>query len=59
MVDSAANGTPQHWRQRARETRVDAERQADAEIKKGLLDIAALYERLAEIAEKRATSKTG
>ena len=56
MVDLAAKGTPEHWRQCAQKTRADAERRADSETKMALLDIAALYDRLADIAEKRAIS---
>ena len=56
MVDVAGKVTPEDWRHRARETRANAERYADPETKTALLDIAALYDRLADIAEKRATS---
>jgi hypothetical protein len=52
MVDTGMN-TPEHWRQRAQEARADAGRQADPDMKKALLEIAALYERLAASAEKK------
>jgi hypothetical protein len=56
MANFAEMGTPEHWRQHARETRADAEQYVDPETKKRLLDIAILYDRLAEITEKRASS---
>jgi len=58
MVDLAGKGTPEDWRRRAQEARADAERRADPETKMALLDIAALYDRLADIAEKRTTSQS-
>jgi hypothetical protein len=56
MVDIAVN-TAGHWRQRAQETRADAERQSDPEVKKTMLEIAALYDQLAALAE-RTSSKS-
>lgn len=58
MVYIAGKGAPEDWRRRAQETRADAERYADPDTKKALLEIAALYDRLAEITEKRATSQS-
>jgi hypothetical protein len=57
MVDIAMNSS-EHWRQRAQETRADAERQSDPEIKKTMLEIAALYDQLAAHAQKRMSSKS-
>jgi hypothetical protein len=39
---------PQHWAQRAADARREAEATPDAEQKKTLLEIAALYDQLAE-----------
>jgi hypothetical protein len=47
MIDVAGKDTPEHWRLRAQEARADADRQVDPDIKKALLEIAALYECLA------------
>lgn len=58
MAQLATKGTPEHWRRRAQEARADAERQGDPETKQALLDIAVLYDRLAEIADKHAASKS-
>jgi len=55
MVDIGVN-TAEHWRQRAQETRADAERQTDPEIKKTILEIAALYDQLAALAQQRMSS---
>ena len=52
MADFAGKGTPEDWRRRAKETRAYADRHADPATKTTLLEIAALYERLAEIAGK-------
>jgi hypothetical protein len=38
--------------------RADAERQSDAEIKKTMLEIAALYDQLSALAQKRMSSKS-
>jgi hypothetical protein len=57
MVDIAMN-TAEHWRQRAQETRADAERQTDPEIRKTMLEIAELYNQLAALAQKRMSSKS-
>jgi hypothetical protein len=59
MVDFVEKNSPEHWRHLAHQTRADAGRQTDPETKKALLDVAALYDRLAEIATKRTISKTG
>jgi hypothetical protein len=44
---------PQHWRDRAEEARVNAERMGDAESRRMMLEIADGYVRLAERAERR------
>jgi hypothetical protein len=56
MTDIRMTDTAGHWRQSAQETRADADRQADPEIKKTLLEIAQLYDQLAALAEKRVAS---
>jgi hypothetical protein len=48
---------PSHWRQRAQEARAEADKMSDAELKQTMLEIAAAYDRLAEIAERRPTAK--
>jgi hypothetical protein len=53
MIGIAAMLTPEHWRKRAQEARVDADRHADPDIKKALLEIAALYELLVVPTDKR------
>jgi hypothetical protein len=57
MADVAMRDTPEHWRERARQARADASLHADPEIKKTMLEIAALYEELVTLAEKRASPK--
>jgi hypothetical protein len=47
MTGIAAMRTPEHWHERAQEARADAVRHADPDIRKALLEIAALYEQLA------------
>jgi hypothetical protein len=48
---------PEHWRSRAEEARVFAEKLSDPESKCTMLRIAADYERLAEAAERRTTKE--
>ncbi len=55
MTDVLDKDSAQHWQKRAQETRADAEREADAEIKSVMLEIAAHYEQLAELTAKRGT----
>jgi hypothetical protein len=57
MADVAMRDTPEHWRERARQARAEAAVQADPEIKKTMLEIAALYEELVTLAEKRVPPK--
>ncbi len=42
---------PEHWRDRAREARSQAGQMTDPEAKRQLLEIAAIYEKLATLAE--------
>jgi hypothetical protein len=44
---------PAHWRQRAQEARAEGDRLSDPAMKETMLEIAAAYKRLAEIAERR------
>ena len=44
-------GSPEHWRQRAKEARALAEKLSDAEAKKAMLRVAEGYELVAERAE--------
>ena len=46
-----------HWRDRAEETRSRADQMKDPEARRILLDIAAGYARLAELAEARKATK--
>jgi hypothetical protein len=48
---------PSHWRQRAEEARAEAVKLSDPTMKQTMLEIAAAYERLAEIAARRPTGK--
>jgi hypothetical protein len=41
----------QHWRNRAKEARAQAEQMSDPQAKQQLLEIASGYERLAKLAE--------
>jgi hypothetical protein len=47
-----------HWRQRAQETRAEADKMDDPDAKRTLLEIAAAYERLADLAEQRGPPDT-
>lgn len=55
MVDVAMRDTADHWRERARQARADAALQADPNMKKTMLEIAALYEELVALAENHAS----
>jgi hypothetical protein len=46
-----------HWQQRAEEMRAAAKEMTNAEAKEALLEVAADYDRLADIALKRAHAK--
>jgi hypothetical protein len=48
---------PAHWRQRADEMRAAAKETIDADAKEALLKFAADYDRLADLALKRAHAK--
>jgi hypothetical protein len=54
----ATFGTPEHWRDRAEEARIQAKHMLDEDAKRGLLAIAESYERIAKTAEA-AQSKAG
>ena len=47
---------PAHWRQRAQEARTEADKMADPDAKRTLLEIAEAFERLAVLAVKRVGS---
>jgi hypothetical protein len=57
MLGTRMIDDPSHWRQRAQEARAEADKLGDASMKQTMLEIAASYERLAEIAERRTTAK--
>jgi hypothetical protein len=59
MVELARKASPEHMRQRAQEARMNADQYADSAIRDALLEIAALYEQVADLVEKRAPSKEG
>ena len=48
---------PEHWRDRAKETRAMAQDTADPVFKQKMLDVAANYEHLAKRAEDRRSGK--
>jgi hypothetical protein len=48
---------PEHWRQRAKQSRDLAKQLEDPMAKQTLLEIAQSYEQLAELAEKRRLSE--
>ena len=54
VTDSLIND-PQHWRNRAAEARALAETVSDAKAKLAMIDIARLYDLIAERAQKRAS----
>jgi hypothetical protein len=56
MIDTGVN-TAEHWLQRAQDTRADAERQTEPEVRKTMLEIAALYDQLAALAQQRTPPK--
>jgi hypothetical protein len=47
---------PEHWRQRAKESRALADQLADPTAKQTLFEIAQSYERLAELTERRSAA---
>jgi hypothetical protein len=48
---------PEHWRSRAEEARSIADQMKDPEVRRAMLEIAAMYDGLAERAERRGKSK--
>ena len=52
-----AFGSPEHWRQRAEEARVQAEQIDDPEAKRTMLKNADDYERLAQRAQEREAGR--
>ncbi len=49
--------TSQHWRQRAKEARLQAEQLADPEAKRAMLAVAEAYDKLAVAAERKMAGK--
>jgi hypothetical protein len=49
---------PEQWRNRAREARAEAERMADPEARRQLIEIAATYEQLARLADGKKLHST-
>jgi hypothetical protein len=43
----------EHWRSRAKEALAQAERMSNPEVKRQLLEIAAIYEKLAALADSK------
>ncbi|HXF53893.1 MAG TPA: hypothetical protein VNK52_07195 [Hyphomicrobiaceae bacterium] len=58
MNQRSIRDNAEHWRQRARESRAIAERLEEAVAKETMLQIADAYEQLAQLAEKRQSSKS-
>ena len=56
MLGTRMQDDSTHWRQRAQETRAEADQTDEPDAKATLLEIAAAYERLAVLAEKRDTA---
>jgi len=56
MREAKLLDNPKHWRNRAEEARVHAERLGDTEARGTMLAIAAGYDRIAERAEERLRS---
>ena len=53
MVEEHDQQDPQHWRDRAKETRAKADGMISQELRERMLDVAAKYDRLAEYVERR------
>jgi hypothetical protein len=49
---------PAHWRQRAQEARRMAEHSDEPDVKKGLMEIAAAYERLVALIEQLSSNRS-
>jgi len=52
-----AFGTPEHWRQRAKEARAMAEKIADPAAKEAMMAVAENYDRIAERAEAKLAAE--
>jgi hypothetical protein len=50
-------GTPEHWRKRAEEARTMAQQIEDPDAKRGMLEIAANYEKIAALAELKLAAE--
>jgi hypothetical protein len=57
MMGIRMSNDPVHWRQRAQESRVEADTLNDPDAKRTMLEIAEAYERLAVLTEKRGKPK--
>jgi len=57
MLDEAFTNSSDHWRERATMARTVAEQITDPEAKAVMLEIAAGFDRLAEIVQMRLISK--
>ena len=57
MLGTRMIDDPSHWRRRAEEARAEADRLSDLTMKQTMLEIAAAYQRLAEIADRRTKAK--
>lgn len=57
MPRSSMSDDPKHWRQLAREARASADQLDDPDAKRTMLEIAAGYEQLAVLAERKLASK--
>jgi len=53
MLDIRMRDDPAHWRQRAQESRTEADKLKDPDAKRTMLEIADAFDRLAVLAEKR------
>jgi hypothetical protein len=58
MLGIRMKDDPSHWRQRAQETRAEAETMADPDAKQALIEISEAFERLARLAEKQDQPST-
>jgi hypothetical protein len=59
MSDTSLKDDPRHWRQLAQEARAAADQLDDPVAKRLMLEIAASYEELASIAERKKGSDQG
>jgi hypothetical protein len=59
MSNIAVKDDPKHWRRLAQEARAAADQLDDPEAKRLMLEIAASYEELASLAERKKVSDGG